>query len=315
MKPTVLMVPRLPAIGADRLREEYDLLGPMASPTPDALPPGAERARAMVTMGSLKTTEALISALPALELVSVWGTGYDAVDRPALARRGIRLSNAGDANAPIVAEMAMGLVLATTRLIAAGDRYVRAGRWKGNAVERMPIMPGLAGKRLGIYGLGAIGTRVAARAAPFEVEIGYHNRRRRDDVPYAYFDNLLALAEWSDVLVVAVRAGAENKYSVNAEVLRALGHTGHLVNISRGIAVDTSALCDALEARSIAGAALDVFENEPEVPDRLKALDNVVLTPHLGANTQYSHVAQARMMLDNVAAHFAGRRPPGLVED
>lgn len=312
------MLPRLPAIIAEPLRARYDLLGPLdaspSSPGPDALPPGAASARAVVTMGSLALGAPLIAALPALELVATWGTGYDAVDRSALAARGIALANAGDANAASVAELAMGLILATARLIPAGDRTVRAGRWLGNAAGRMPNAPGLVGRRLGIYGLGAIGTRVAARAAGFEVEIGYHNRRRRDDVPYLYHGSLADLAAWADVLVVAARGGADNRHAVDAAVLRALGPGGHLVNVARGSLVDTEALCAALETGGIAGAALDVFEREPEVPERLRALEGAVLTPHLGASTAFSHAAQARMMLDNLAAHFAGGRPPGLVE-
>jgi lactate dehydrogenase-like 2-hydroxyacid dehydrogenase len=305
------MVPRLPAGITALLRERYTLLGPVLAGEP--LPEGAAEAKAIVSMGSIKTDMTLIEKLPALGFIALYGTGFDGVDRAGLAARGIVLANAGNANAASVAELAMGLVLATGRSIAAADRYVRAGRWKGNAVERMPIVPGLAGRRLGIYGLGAIGQRIATRAAGFEMEIGYHNRSRRSDVPYAYHDSLIGLARWADVLVVAARAGAENRHAVNAEVLEALGPRGHVVNISRGIAVDESALCDALERGTIAGAALDVYEHEPNVPDRLRALENVVLTPHIGANSEFSHAAQQQAMIDNLEAFFAGRTPPGLV--
>jgi lactate dehydrogenase-like 2-hydroxyacid dehydrogenase len=139
------------------------------------------------------------------------------------------------------------------------------------------------------------------------MEIGYHNRRPRADVPYLYHPTLMELATWSDILVVAVRVDASNRHAVNAEVLAALGPRGHLVNISRGIAVDEAALCDALEAGTIAGAGIDVYENEPNIPDRLKALDSVVLTPHMAAISANAQRAQRDIMFANLEAFFAGR--------
>lgn len=306
MKPTILMVPRLPDPLVARLRESYELIGPMERSSPEALPPGAEKVQALLTVGSKKTDGALMDALPALKLICCYGTGIEGVDRAAAAARGIRLTNAADANATSVAEFAMGLVLATARMIAHADRFTRAGRWKGNSVERLPPVPGLAGRRLGIYGLGAIGSRIATRAAAFEMEIGYHNRSRRSDAPYGYFDDLNALAEWADVLMVSVRASAENRHAVDAAVLAALGPKGHLVNISRGIAVDEEALCTALEDGIIAGAALDVYENEPNVPERLRALENVVLTPHIAAGSEAAQIAQQELLLGNLEAFFGG---------
>jgi lactate dehydrogenase-like 2-hydroxyacid dehydrogenase len=307
MKPTILMAPRLPQRLVERLSETYTLLGPMTRSAPEALPDGAGEVQALLTIGTQKTDAALIDALPKLRLICCYGTGFEGVDRARAKARGIQLSNAADANAASVAEFAMGLLLASARQIGAAERFVRAGRWQGNAVERMAYVPGLAGRKLGIYGLGAIGERVAARAAAFDMEIGYHNRNPRSDVPYLYHDSLLGLAHWSDALIVAVRASAENRHAVNAEVMRALGPQGHLVNISRGIAVDEEALCEALEAKVIAGAALDVYEHEPAVPDRLKALENVVLTPHIAANAESAQRAQQDLMLANLAAFFAGK--------
>lgn len=307
MKPTILMVPRMPAGLIARLSESYTVLGPMERPAPEALPQGAQAARALVTVGGQKTSAALIDALPQLGLIACYGTGVEGVDRPHAAARGIALSNAADANATSVAEFAMGLVLASTRLIGRGERFIRSGRWQGNAIERLAFVPGLAGRRLGIYGLGAIGSRIATRAAAFEMEIGYHNRAPRAELSYRYHDSLLGLAEWADILVVAVRASAETRHAVNAGVLEALGPQGHLVNISRGIAVDETALCEALETGVIAGAALDVFEHEPQVPDRLKALENVVLTPHIAANALSAQAAQQELLLGNLEAFFAGR--------
>jgi len=307
MKPTILMAPRMPARLVERLQEHYTLLGPMERSAPEALPAGAEAAQALLTIGTQKTDAALIDALPGLRLIACYGTGIEGVDRAHAKARGIRLSNAADANAASVAEFAMGLLLASARQIGAAERFVRAGRWKGNAVERMAYVPGLVGRKLGIYGLGAVGSRIASRAAAFDMSIGYHNRSQRSDLPYLYHDNLLGLAEWADVMIVAVRASAETRHAINAEVLKALGPQGHLVNISRGIAVDEIALCEALETGVIAGAALDVYEHEPLVPDRLKALDNVVLTPHIAANAETAQIAQQDLMLANLAAFFAGK--------
>ncbi|WP_131113999.1 2-hydroxyacid dehydrogenase [Lichenihabitans psoromatis] len=307
MKPTILMVPQLPARFVERLKEDYQVLGPLGTAGPGALPLGAAEVRALLTMGTLTTDAALIDALPSLELICCYGTGFEGVDRAHAASRGIAIANAGSANAGAVAEYAIGLMLATTRQIASGDRFVRAGSWKGNSVERMPMRAGLSGRRVGIYGLGAIGTRIARLAAGFSVQIGYHNRSARTDVPYLYHDSLIGLAEWADILVVAARAGASNYHAVDARVLAALGSEGHLVNISRGIAVDQDAVADALERGVIGGAALDVFEREPEVPARLKALPNIVLTPHIAANATSAQEAQQSTMLANLAAFFDGK--------
>ncbi|MCU4178843.1 2-hydroxyacid dehydrogenase [Bosea sp. BH3] len=307
MKPTILMVPRMPEALIRELSSRYDLIGPMERSAPEFLPEGKERAEAVLTIGTQKTDAALIDALPKLRLIACYGTGIEGVDGAHAKARGVQLSNAADTNAASVAEFAMGLILAIARQIPQGDAFVRAGRWKGNTIERMPIVRGLAGSRVGIYGLGAIGGRIAQLAAPFGVEIGYHNRSRRPELPYAYHDSLAGLAEWADVLVVAVRASSENRHAVNAEVMKALGPGGYLVNISRGIAIDETALCEALETGVIAGAALDVYEHEPLVPDRLKALQNVVLTPHIAAFSESAQKAQQKLLLANLEAFFAGR--------
>jgi lactate dehydrogenase-like 2-hydroxyacid dehydrogenase len=291
----------------ERLAARYDLHGPLERSAADAIPEAARGARALITLGSFRTDAAMIDALPELRLICCYGTGFEGVDRDAAAARGIVVTHAGDANATSVAEFAMGLVLAVSRKILFGDRFIREGRWVSRALERPPMVPGLAGRRLGVYGLGSIGLRIARRAETFEMEIGYHNRSPRADVPYAYHASLLDLAAWCDVLVVAVRADASNRHSVNAAVLEALGPEGVLVNISRGIAVDEMALCDALEAGRIAGAGLDVFEEEPHVPERLKALDNVVLTPHMGAAAQGAQEAQQQLIVENLEAFFTGR--------
>jgi len=306
MKPTVLVAARFLPRLLGRLGEHYILHG-LERPEPDAIPSAAREARALITVGGIRTDAALMDALPKLGLIACYGTGYEGVDRAAARARGIIVTHAGDTNATAVAEFAFGLVIATVRGILRGDRYARAGRWRGDIIERTASTPELAGQRLGVYGLGAIGTRIAARAAAFEMQIGYHNRRPRADLPYAYHPTLIGLAGWADILMVSVRADATNYRAINKEVLAALGQRGHLVNISRGIAVDEAALCDALETGVIAGAALDVFEHEPAIPDRLKGLDNVVLTPHMAAISATAQRAQRDAMFANLEAFFAGR--------
>lgn len=307
MKPSILFaMPISPRLG-DRLSDRYEVLGPLDRAKPLPLPDGARKARALITLGSLRTDAELMDALPELGLISCYGTGFEGVDRSEAKRRGIQLTHAGDANSTAVAEFAMGLVIAAARNLVRGDRVVRAGQWASLALDRVPLTPGLAGQRLGIYGMGSIGLKIARRAAAFEMQIGYHNRSKRGDVDYAHFGDLKALADWCDVLVVAVRAGAGNRHAVNAEILEALGPKGVLVNIARGIVVDETALADALEKNVIAGAGLDVYQNEPHVPERFRLLENAVLTPHMAALSRGAQAAQQKVLIDNLDAFFAGR--------
>ncbi len=307
-KPVLLHAFPLPASSIARLSEHYAVHGPLPRSAAEAIPEAARGAEALVTLGGLSTDASLIAALPKLRLICCYGTGYEGVDRVACKARGIVVSHAGDSNSTAVAEFAVGLVIAAARRMVQGDRKVRAGGWTSLGLERMEMTPGLSGGKLGIYGMGTIGRKIAARMEPFEMEIGYHNRSRRDDVPYRYLDSLMALAEWSDVLVVAARASAENRHAVNAAVLKALGPSGVLVNIGRGVLVDEAALCDALERKEIAGAGLDVYEDEPNVPDRLKVLENVVITPHMAAVARTAQRAQRDALEASLRAFFAGER-------
>jgi hydroxypyruvate reductase len=306
MKPIVLIAASFPPRLLGRLTDRFTIFQ-LPNLEPAAIPPEAREARVLITLGSLRTDGALMDILPKLGMISCYGTGFEGVDRAAARARGILVTHAGEANTTAVAEFAMGMIVATARDMMRGDRYLRRGQWRGDIIERLSMTPGLAGQRLGIYGLGSIGAKVAVRAAAFEMEIGYHNRSRRADVAYAYHPTLLELATWSDILLVAVRAHASNRHAIDAQVFAALGRKGHLVNIARGTVVDEAALCDALEAGTIAGAALDVFEHEPDIPERLTRLDNVVLTPHMAAISANAQRAQRDIMLANLEAFFAGR--------
>jgi lactate dehydrogenase-like 2-hydroxyacid dehydrogenase len=294
------------------LRSRYAVLGPQSSGDPVARADAA-RVRALVTTGTVGASRAQIEALPNLGLICCTGSGFEGVDLDTVRERGIVVANGGLSNASSVADLTMGLVLATTRRIAELDRYVRAGRWASEPRDRVPYLAGLTGKNVGIVGLGAIGERIARRAVAFETVVGYHNRSRRTDVDYAYFATLAALAAWADVLVVAARADENTRGLIDASVLAELGRDGTLVNIARGSIVDEPALLAALQNGTIAGAGLDVFSGEPVVSEALRALPNVVMTPHIGGRTHDAIAATAQLMLANLDAFFAGGELPTVV--
>jgi glyoxylate reductase len=286
----------------------FDIVGAIDKPDARLVTPDmAARSRALVTVGSVGADDALMAALPHVSIICCYGTGFERIDLAAARRRNVTVTHSPDVNAADVADIAMALLLASTRRVARADRFIRAGKWDSRLAGRFGPIAGLGGGRLGILGLGAIGTRVATRAAGFELEIGYHNRRRRDDVAYRYFDTPLALAAWADYLVVACRADESNRRLVDAAFLKALGPRGHLVNVSRGSVVDEAALADALANNVIEGAGLDVFEHEPPVHPRLPTLENVVMTPHLGGGTERAMRGMTDLVIRNLQAHFAGR--------
>ncbi len=259
--------------------------------------------RAVMTIGETGLTNVEMGAMPQLGIVCFSGSGHEGIDLNAARRRGIAVTNSPDANAASVADHALGLMLAVARRIALNDRAVRQGGWRD-----LSTLPGqLSGKRIGIIGLGNIGSKIAQRAAGFEMDIAYHNRHARKDIPYRWMESPLALAHWCDFLVLSAPGGAATRHMVNGAVIDALGTTGYLVNVGRGSLVDTQALIAALQDRRIAGAGLDVFEEEPNVPAALRTLPNVVLTPHLGAHSLESMRAKAEMVVHNLDAYFSGQ--------
>jgi lactate dehydrogenase-like 2-hydroxyacid dehydrogenase len=314
-RPAILLTTPASAKFHARLAERGEVVGPLPAPFADSVSalPAAEavRVRVMVTMGTVRAPGDALARLPALGLVSCIGTGFEGVDLAHARERGIVVTHSPGANASAVADVAMGLLIATVREMPAAQAFLRRGEWQG--VKRMPPSRGLTGARVGIYGLGAIGEKIARRALACEAEVGYHNRRRRDDVSYRYFASLLDLAAWADFLVIAVRADAGNRHAVNAAVLQALGPQGHVVNIARGSVIDERALIRALQEGAIAGAGLDVFEHEPDIPGALLALPNVALTPHIGGATVDTARAMHDMVCANVAAFLDGRPVPNPV--
>jgi lactate dehydrogenase-like 2-hydroxyacid dehydrogenase len=289
------------------LAERYDVAGHMDRPDPASVPSAAAaHVQALVTTGSVGASDALMAALPRLSIVCCYGTGYERIDLEAARRRNIVVTHGADANAPDVAEMAVGLVLATHRRIARADRMIRRGEWTKRIPNRFGAISGLTGKKFGILGLGAIGMEIARRMKGFDVEIGYCNRNKRSDVDYAYFPDAVALAEWCDILMVALRSDASNRHIIDAKVLKALGPRGHVVNITRGWAVDEAALVEALRNNVIEGAALDVFDEEPYVRDEFMTLENLVMTPHFGGGTEHAQERMTALVIANLDAHFAG---------
>jgi len=285
-------------IGAD-----YELIyAPTAEARAQAVARHGARVRAVLTIGVVGLTAAEADAMPALELVCCMGAGYEGLPLAQLKARGIATANGAGTNDDCVADHAFGLLIGIVRGMRTLDQQCRAGVWR----EVIPQPPNVSGKKLGIFGLGTIGQKIARRAAGFDMPVGYHNRAPREGVPHRYFDSLPALARWCDVLVCATPGGPATRHAVGAEVLEALGPKGYLVNISRGSVVDTQALADALRTGRIAGAGLDVYESEPHRPEPLIGLDNVLLTPHMAGWSPEATQASVDRFMANAAGHFSG---------
>ncbi len=293
--------PLLPALEA-RLAAHHDL---------QRLPDGPDRAAflrdhgagfvGLVTSAPFGADAALLDALPALRVVSSFGVGFDKIDTARAAARGIAVGYTPDVLNDCVADLAFALVLDVGRGVSAAERFLRRGDWLNG---RFRLATRVSGKRLGILGLGRIGRAIARRAAGFDMEIAYSNRNPLADVPYAYQRSPAELARWADFLVVAAAGGASTRHLVSREVIDALGPAGFLVNVSRGTVIDEPALVDALVQGRIAGAGLDVFEHEPQVPQALIGLENVVLLPHIASGTTETRQAMADLVFDNLQAFF-----------
>jgi lactate dehydrogenase-like 2-hydroxyacid dehydrogenase len=295
----VLQVGPLKPSLADTLRTDY---GAAALPDEPAdrerfLAEHGAEVTAVVTSGRTGVDAALMSRLPNLGAVVNFGVGYDTTDTTAAAERGVLVSNTPDVLTDCVADTAVGLTIDTLRHFSAADRYVRAGRWPADG--NYPLTRQVSGKRVGIIGLGRIGEAIAARLSAFGCAISYHNRRQKDS-PYTYVGSPVELARRVDVLVIAAAGGAGTRNLVDANVLDALGPDGYLVNIARGSVVDEPALVEALTEGRLAGAGLDVFADEPQVPAALLAMDNVVLLPHVASGTVETRAAMEELTLRNL---------------
>ena len=267
---------------------------------------GVSQVRALVTSGGQGASAAQIDSLPALEIIASFGVGVDSIDLEAARRRGVIVTNTPDVLSDAVADLAIGLLLAVSRRICQADRFVRAGQWPSGGFS---LGRGLAGRRCGIVGMGAIGRCVATRALAFGLEVAYSGPHEKLGLPYRFYADLVELARASDFLILTLPGGSSTRGLIDASVLEALGREGVLINVARGSVVDEAALVRMLSSGELGGAGLDVFEHEPHAPPELFALENVVLLPHLGSATVETRLAMARLTFENLQAHFSGRPP------
>lgn len=259
--------------------------------------------RGIATNGGIGATADVLEKLPALEIISVFGVGVDAIDLAEVKRRGIAVTTTVDVLTEDVADQALALLIALARKIVAADQFVRSGN---TAWSSFPLSRRVSGKKAGILGLGGIGKALAKRLLAMDVTISYTNRKPAD-VPYRFEPNLEKLAADSDFLIITASGGPSSRGLVNDRVLDALGPNGLLVNVSRGSIIDEPALISALENSHIGGAGLDVFEGEPKISPKFFTLENVVLAPHAGSGTVETRAAMGQLVIDNLAAHFAGQ--------
>lgn len=302
-KPCLLVL--IPLVESDHveLGERFEVIyAPDADTRAQAVARHGKDVRVVLTNGTTGLTADEIDSMPALELAGALGAGYENLALDHARERGIALCNGAGVNADCVADHALALLLCAVRAVPQFDAACRTGVWR----DALPMRPTVSGRRLGIVGYGHIGEKVARRAAGFGMELGYHSRRAREGAMARYFETLLALAQWSDFLVVATPGGEQTQHLIDRAVIEALGPDGFLVNVSRGSVVDTAALAVALKAGTLGGAGLDVYEGEPQPPAALIGLDNIVLTPHVAGTSPDVRTATVRHFAANAARHFAG---------
>lgn len=299
----VLSVTKLSPLLEPQLRAAFHLHDRLHETDPAAFAKLAPSIRAIAASGESKVPASLIAQLPALEIISVFGVGYDGVDVAAAKARNVMVTHTPNVLNDDVADLAIGLMLAAARQLPAADRYVKEGQWPNGP---MPLARKVSGARMGIVGMGRIGQAIAQRALAFNMSVAYTARSAKANIPHAYYPSATALAAESDYLVVITPGGEGTRKLINAEVLRALGTKGILVNVARGSVVDESALIEALQNGVIGGAGLDVFEAEPNVPEALRALPHVVLAPHIGSATSQTRQAMADLAFNNLKSHFEG---------
>ncbi|MDR0379812.1 MAG: 2-hydroxyacid dehydrogenase [Candidatus Accumulibacter sp.] len=308
-KPHILQIGRLLPALEDWLRERYVLvvLDSVSDPAAFLAEEGA-RFAGVATLAHCGVSAEQIAAMPNLRVISCFGVGVDRIDMEAARARGILVGYTPDILNDCVADTAFALLLGIARAVPEADRYVRSGQWARDGQACFHLARKVSGARLGIVGLGRIGRTIARRALGFEMDIRYHARHVVPDVSWGYVPSLPDLARWADFLVVITAGGPDTRHLIDAEVLAALGPRGFLINVSRGSVIDEAALVRALVEKKIAGAGLDVFENEPRVPEELMGLENVVMLPHIASATEETRLAMAQRVIDNLDLFFAEGR-------
>ena len=301
MSKDIMLVSSVPTFMMNDLQQEYVLHDHAHILDPEAF----TKVTAFVGVGSAaKVDRKLLAMFPNVKMISIFGVGYDGIDVAAAKERGIQVTHTPDVLTDDVADLAMGLILSIGRRIPQSDKFVRNGDWVS---EPFTMTHKVTGTRLGVVGLGRIGQAIAKRAAAFDMTIAYTGRRAKTNAPFRYYPTASELAANSDYLVVAVPGGDDTKNMINAQVLKALGPKGIVINIARGSVVDQTALIQVLKDKSIAGAGLDVFWDEPNIDPQFFKLQNVVLTPHNGSNTHETRRAMADLALANLKAFFEER--------
>ena len=304
MKPEILQIVPMMAHVEIALNDAYRVHRLWeAADSADLLGRNAAHMRAVATDGHHGCTPEIMSALPALEIIASYGVGYDAIDVAVCRARGVRVTNTPDVLNDAVAELTLGLMLALCRRIPQTDRYVRDGRWPGG---NFPLTGELTGAHAGILGLGRIGKEIARRLQAFKMRVSYYGRAEQPFQPHTYYGDLAAMARDVEWLVVIAPGTPETMGIVSRTVMQALGPTGNLVNVARGSLVDEGAMIELLQSGALGGAALDVFAHEPQVPEAFWAMENVVLSPHQASATHKTRAAMGDLVVDNLAAHFAG---------
>lgn len=289
----------------ETLSERFELIKLWKEKDPETvLQERKEDTVAIVGMHYVPISRNLIESLPNLEIISTFSVGTDHIDLQAAKERGVSVTNTPEILCQETADTGMALLLAVARRIAEADMYVRVGKWLNGP---MPLGVTLANKTVGIVGLGGIGARVAKRCEAFEMKVAYYGPREKKEYTYSYFGDTLDLAKESDFLILTCPGGPETENLIDANVLDALGPKGILINIARGSVVDEPALIEALQNGTIAAAGLDVYRNEPHVPEALLSMDNVVLLPHIGSASVETRTAMGQLVINNIFAHFDGK--------
>jgi lactate dehydrogenase-like 2-hydroxyacid dehydrogenase len=267
----------------------------------------SEHIRGIATTGPVVANETVLSRFPKLEIVSSFGVGYDHINASYARERGIIVTNTPDVLTEEVADVALGLLIATAREFVKADRFLRSGSW---ATQNFPLSIGsLRDRKVGMVGMGRIGQAIARRLDASLVPVVYHSRNPAAGVAYQHYPNLIEMAEAVDTLIIITPGGPATAKIVNADVMKALGPRGIIINVARGSVVDEQALIAALKSGAILAAGLDVFANEPNVPDELRAMQNVVLLPHVGSASVVTRNAMDQLVVDNLKAWFAGKPP------
>ncbi len=303
MKRNILIMGPLPTAQMQELEQNFNMLRLWQESDPEAkLLEIRQDITGLVSTVWSGVSGKLIKALPNLEIISHFGVGYDNVDIKVARDQGVIVTNTPDVLTDDTADMGIGLVLAVFRRLVEGDIYVRSGQWAKKGA--LPLGRSLRGKKIGIIGLGRIGQAVAKRAEAFGLDVFYYGLREKKDFKYKYFSNLPEMAKEVEILIITCPYNNDTHHMVDGRVLKALGKKGVLINIARGKILNEQDLVDALESGTIAGAGLDVFENEPDVPAALCRLDNVVLQPHQASATQETRAAMAQLVVDNLRLYF-----------